>query len=482
MDASGDSSVESEFLHSMRRVLTAQGGQLDQTDVAQIASFLEQARARDILLGGDWSEIGSALNARPDPRTRRVLRELQSRLVGITIPKLVDKLALINGGQPRITFLVGAGASRSEPTAIPVVRDLLSILWEKAGEIRNTSLLRLRDQCKEIGIQNIEDLLTAITLAQATVGNPLIRQLVMRLIRGEEERRTNDAEAELYRINFQRSEQLRGKTSPVAGDTGIMDNLRDSTQTLFSVLVAMMVGRPLNAAHRTIAESCKELPENMIVTTNYDTCLEEAIGDDAYTYGEFMDTDRVPATNRRVPIVKLHGSLNWYSCLNCDRHVTAKPAEIADVFKRGLYPIVAICPHCQATSHQLIIPPIAQKYHDHPVMLDVRRVAEEAFTHADAIFVLGYSFTEIDEYVLRMISRAIQGDSAKMLVIFDVEGKPFERVVAFLQTHVRAYKTKDRIHPVWGDVGETLEATFAALREFRAGNADRAVAAPVEVP
>ena len=45
------------------------------------------------------------------------------------------------------------------------------MLWRKAAEIGHHPLLRIRDLCERLGVRNIEDLLTAITLAQAAMGN-----------------------------------------------------------------------------------------------------------------------------------------------------------------------------------------------------------------------------------------------------------------------------------------------------------------------
>ena len=41
----------------------------------------------------------------------------------------------------------------------------------------------------------------------------------------------------------------------------------------------------------------------------------------------------------------------------------------------------------------------------HPVLLDIRQQAEQAFSSAKLIVVIGYSFGEADQYIQRMIAR-----------------------------------------------------------------------------
>jgi hypothetical protein len=151
-------------------------------------------------------------------------------------------------------------------------------------------------------------------------------------------------------------------------------------------------------------------------------------------------------------ILKLHGSLNWYSCRNCDSYTVAEAEDVIDIFDRGLYPVISICSTCQATAQQLIVPPIAQKYQEHPILLDIRRRAEDAFLNARAIVVGGYSFTEADEYIMRMLSRAVRADRDKVIVVLDMKLAPHSRLSRFLETHARTFETRNRLLPIVGDI------------------------------
>lgn len=77
------------------------------------------------------------------------------------------------------------------------------------------------------------------------------------------------------------------------------------------------------------------------------------------------------------------------------------------------------------------------------MLLDIRRMAEDALRGDDAIFVVGYSFNEADEYILRMIARAVQDDCDKLLAVLDVEAQPHERLGSFLETHVHSFNVAE---------------------------------------
>ncbi len=456
---------ESDSLKSFNSYLDRQNETLDLSDLRRLAEFLKATDPSPLQL--DWSRVIESVGrlASANPLARRLETELKRRTItaDVAAQAVAESVAAISPQPLRVAFLVGAGASCAKPTEIPAVRDLLPMLWNKAAEIGHKPLLRIRDQCERLGVRHIEDLLTAIALAQAAMGNRITLQLVSRLITGRHGEPQEDAQEELFEVGRFPHEGVRfHRPLPESVDSGVVDSLRESTQTLFAVLVGMMVGKPPNQAHKSMAELCAACPGATIVTTNYDTCLEGALGEGAYTYGHAGAT-RQSETRSTTRLAKLHGSLNWYSCVNCHRFFPARLDEISRAFSEGLYPIISICPSCQATAQQLVVPPIAQKFYDHPMLLDIRRVAEDAFREANAVFIVGYSFNETDEYILRMISRATQQDTDKLFVILDTEAQPRETLATFLQTHVRAFNAKDRVQLILGDASVTMPLVCKAI-------------------
>jgi hypothetical protein len=65
----------------------------------------------------------------------------------------------------KVCLLLRAGASASHPSSIPTVVKLLPELWRRARKLGREDIDRLASWCDEIGVTNIEDLLTAAYLA-----------------------------------------------------------------------------------------------------------------------------------------------------------------------------------------------------------------------------------------------------------------------------------------------------------------------------
>jgi hypothetical protein len=90
----------------------------------------------------------------------------------------------INPATQKITFLLGAGASKPEPSLIPTVRELLPQLLERARRLDRDDVTRLADFCDKRKIDNIEDLLTAAQLATFCSRTPAVLRLMNYLLYG----------------------------------------------------------------------------------------------------------------------------------------------------------------------------------------------------------------------------------------------------------------------------------------------------------
>ncbi|PKB72237.1 MAG: hypothetical protein BZY87_01080 [SAR202 cluster bacterium Io17-Chloro-G6] len=90
------------------------------------------------------------------------------------------------------------------------------------------------------------------------------------------------------------------------------------------------------------------------------------------------------------------------------------------------------------------------------MLLDVRQAAEQVLRHAKSILVIGYSFTENDEYISRMFSRAVEADADKDIFVLDLESAPADRFRQFLTTHAQNFDSDNRIFDFVGDGEETL--------------------------
>ena len=376
------------------------------------------------------------------------------------LAEVIESLASSSRLNAEWAVFIGAGGSKPEPTSLPLVTELLPRLWQKATEINAKHLLELQERCKVLGIENIEDLLTAIDITRSAVETSRVRALVEDLLGGPGEPRR----------------RRHGTASKGLQDSGLAERLQESMQTLFSLLVGMMRMAPPNDFHDALARKSRSAERLSIMTTNYDVCVERSL-DDAYQYGgiEELSCDS-------TAVLKLHGSLNWFACSSCDEVVAARLGDIETLTRARLFPVVSQCPECNATAPHLIVPPVGNKIAEHPVLLQIRRQAEDALRRAPVVVFVGYSFNEADEYVLRMVSRAV-ADSQTKIVVFDIQRGSVDRLKSFLTAHARGYDVKENVAFVRGDAAETfpklVNAWEDAAQQLAEPSVDGVVSQPV---
>ena len=416
-----DEAEEHQKLEELLQYLDTQDS-LDHFDLRTIRTFMDKRRAPLTLEG--WRRISDQLAEQGEGElAARISSELDEP-PEVVLQSLISKMA----STEEWAVFVGAGGSRPEPTNLPLVSELLPRLWQKATEINAKHLLDLQVRCKSLGINNIEDLLTAIDITRSAAKTPRVRTLVEDLLgdRSEERRRGP-------------MDRGREDSSPVV-------QLQESVQTLFSLLVGMMRMADPNTFHEALAQRAKGVARLSVVTTNYDVCIERSL--QAYRYGGIDEQSDDSTT-----VLKLHGSLNWFACSSCDEVVAAGLERIKTLSEAGLFPVVSQCSQCDATAPHLIVPPIGNKIAEHPVLLQIRQEAEDALTTAKVIAFVGYSFNEADEYVLRMVSRAV-AHSPTRIVVFDMQPESVQRLKAFLTAHARSYPVDKNVAFVRGDAAE----------------------------
>lgn len=364
------------------------------------------------------------------------------------IAALRAQLQLHNDVDPkglRAAFLLGAGASKPKPSDIPTVRELLPHLLDRARRLDREDVNKLADFCEERKIDNIEDLLTAAQLATFCSRNPLVLSLVNYLLyRGEDDDAETEPGADLSSVAF----------------------LQDTLQTLFGLLSSTMLPAKPNAAHEAIARYAKDHPGASIVTTNYDCCMDLALGDVSKDFIYQLDFANVkaaaPPADECSRLVKLHGSLNWFYCETCQEVQLIDIRQMVDNFlnDRAPYPVIGICKDCGGQRRGLLVPPLAMKFDLAPPLTPLVSRASEAFGKADLIVVVGFSFAEADLYISRLLSKSMQEKDTQKLLIVDPDRRVAEKVQRKFKASIPNFDT-DRILKIAGDCAETLTKFLA---------------------
>lgn len=309
-----------------------------------------------------------------------------------------EKVASIE--KPKIVFLLGAGASKPEPSNIPTINEMLGVIVSKLPPRENPMANKIREWAARKDV-TIEDIMTAGYLGSHLVSDMTLNRLVGEIIYRTPVIRKRAARSLL---------EMRAR-EPELRELGYVVSFKDLVDRIFSTVSGIMIKADSNPVHESIARLIKKRKSDFdfyIVTTNYDVCIEKALRKQKLkpTYFGMEEGDG-------IPIVKIHGSINWFYCEGCQRVIIFNIKELKKFDK--VYPTTATCLKCNTLTELFMIPPIAYKYVTYPPVIEIWQSAMEVLEKADIIIVIGYSFSLSDDYILRMIVNGLKKKSPPLV-------------------------------------------------------------------
>lgn len=165
-----------------------------------------------------------------------------------------------------------------------------------------------------------------------------------------------------------------------------------------------------------------------VITFNYDIGLDCAVVQHPKAINYRLDG--VPDIANAIDLLKLHGSLNWGFCQECDALIPWNVRDILanfDPFPRtgneikiSISGSFAHFPHNKAhnVTGPIIVPPTWNKTHDYQQLASVWRAAALTLQEATNIIVCGYSFPNTDQFFHKLYALGSTGEAivAKFLV------------------------------------------------------------------
>ncbi len=312
----------------------------------------------------------------------------------------------------RVAFLLGAGASA--PSKIPTVDKLLPELWQRARKIGRQELDQLNEWCESNGITNIEDLMTAAYIANFAAREPNITALFDYFLF----RSRRDAEEEEY------GSARASARAPVTNVSAIAF-LQDTLQTLFGLLASTMIVADPNPAHRAIAEFIRNHPKTSVITTNYDGCMDEAVlQTEGLTLKQTLGTSAPDSDGQQangVELLRMHGSINWAYCESCENAKEFRLRDLKNGYRDDTHPfaVIGICNNCQGPRRPLLLPPLSFKFLMFPPLIQIWNTARERIDEAQYLIVVGYSFSDADTYITKIISGAMSSNQELQMIVVD---------------------------------------------------------------
>lgn len=155
---------------------------------------------------------------------------------------------------------------------------------------------------------------------------------------------------------------------------------------------------------------------SVLVTFNYDILFERLLiktyGELDYCLGRFKNVyveDWTDHTDSGIKLLKLHGSVNWALCEDCDAlYLLAKP--VVQKLRRGT---------CQRRDHGILDPflvPPSWNKNEYLQSIDLLwRRARNELRDADIVAIVGYSFPDADQFARTLISLA-NGPNVKLII------------------------------------------------------------------
>ncbi len=356
----------------------------------------------------------------------------------------------------RCVLLLGAGASAPEPSSIPIVGNLLPELWRRARKIGRDDLDRLASWCNARSIRNIEDLLTAAYIANFTAKSGSITALLDYFLFARAAREESEEEI-LGRRPWRRSATPDIDASSIA-------LLQDTLQTLFGLLTSTMITAKPNAAHSAVARFLEVRPQTRIITTNYDGCMDEALLDGGRDLRGLVGATAHGPGLDDCPLIKMHGSINWSYCDSCQDVRDFSLRDLKDAFEndRLSYAVIGICRTCGGQRRPLLVPPLSFKFMMFPNLVSLWYQAQRSIEAADTIVVVGYSFSEADTYISKMLSRSLAFRSAQRLVVCDTNAALVPSIRERMAAHIEGFDER-RILQVVGSCEATLPSLLESL-------------------
>ena len=174
---------------------------------------------------------------------------------------------------------------------------------------------------------------------------------------------------------------------------------------------------------------------------------------------DFANANVLPLqVQQKALLTKLHGSLNWFYCETCQAVWLIDTAKTVSDYRDGVgeYPIISVCRQCGGQRRGLLVPPHAMKFDVASPLQPLIADAANSFGRASLIVAVGFSFADADQYIARMISKALQVSHEAKLVIIDPAPEVAARVRQKFGAQIPGFDSWNRIIKLQGDCSEVL--------------------------
>lgn len=181
-----------------------------------------------------------------------------------------------------------------------------------------------------------------------------------------------------------------------------------------------------------------------IISTNYDIMIDNAFSNKSFNYGAKMrkvisraHLDGASGLRRpeeagcpgglwlnqgNIPILKIHGSLNWLYCPKCDEvDITIREKGARELVEADFY---CCDKNCTSKYEPLLITPTMYKSYENRIIKETWNCAEKELEDAENIVFIGYSLKEEDYQIRCLLMKALLNKDRNYKSVTVVEMEP----------------------------------------------------------
>ncbi|MDD4237434.1 MAG: SIR2 family protein [Desulfotomaculaceae bacterium] len=217
-----------------------------------------------------------------------------------------------------------------------------------------------------------------------------------------------------FSARFPRSRLYELKMALVKLISATLDRSLQSSNGIHQSFVAQVINQ------------ASDLPT--FISLNYDVVLDRAIRGAGFEteYGFYGNHSNDLAGSGKIPLYKLHGSLNWSYCPLCGE-ISEHNEKVAHLLFSQSNTIN--CENCHGENSQaIIIAPTLYKSYNISRLNNVWDSAALAISRADRLFFIGYSLAPADTSIIAMVKRSLNApDKEREVVVINPNRQTCQR-------------------------------------------------------
>lgn len=322
----------------------------------------------------------------------------------------------------KTVFIFGAGASAD--AGAPVMADFL----DKAKELTRPSNSLVADSLEAFNdvFNAIADLQSVYAKSHLDLDNieSLFGAIEMgRIIEKFSNRSTDDIEKLHNSIVT-----LIYKTIENSTQLSISDSIINPPATYQNFLLSLK--------HLTKLHKEKQIPFiYTLITFNYDLLLDFALHSFGTRFSYCLLEESTPPD---LPLLKLHGSINWGYCTKCEKII---PYSLSDANFSSLNPLMEsialdLGSRLNQKKHHdlplqgppILVPPTWNKTQYHSQLANVWKRASKELAEAENIIIIGYSLPDTDLFFRYLFALGSQGRTRiRKIIVVNPDNQSEER-------------------------------------------------------